>query len=110
MALEPLLRAIESLSQQILDYNQRIEQMARDRYPEGARLQQVNVPSFTTSWRDLNGQPLGFVAGSPNESRKMDWARVSNWARASRRLTRKASARSRVSAIPRCSASGGRGT
>jgi len=41
MALEPLLRAIESLSQQILDYNKRIEQMARDRYPEVARLQQV---------------------------------------------------------------------
>src|SRR6202451_1648768 len=41
MALEPLLRAIESLSQQILDYNKRIEQMAGDRYPEVARLQQV---------------------------------------------------------------------
>src|ERR1700693_5884788 len=41
MALEPLLRAIESLSQQILDYNERIEQMARDSYPEVARLQQV---------------------------------------------------------------------
>src|SRR6201998_1828468 len=41
MALEPLLRAIESLSQQILDYNKRIEHMARDRYPEVARLQQV---------------------------------------------------------------------
>src|SRR5215472_7146409 len=41
IALEPLLRAIESLSQQILDYNERIEQMARDRYPEVARLKQV---------------------------------------------------------------------
>jgi transposase len=41
MALEPLLRAIESLSQQILNYNKRIEHMARDRYPEVARLQQV---------------------------------------------------------------------
>src|SRR5262245_59686579 len=41
IALEPLLRAIESLSQQILDYNERIEQMARDGYPEVARLKQV---------------------------------------------------------------------
>jgi transposase len=41
LALEPLLRAIESLSQQILEYNQRIEQMARDSYPEVARLKQV---------------------------------------------------------------------
>ena len=41
LALEPLLRAIESLSQPILDYNERIEQMARDGYPEVARLRQV---------------------------------------------------------------------
>ncbi len=41
IALEPLLRAIESLSQQILDYNERIEQMARSGYPEVARLKQV---------------------------------------------------------------------
>ena len=41
LALEPLLRAIESLSQQILDYNERIEQMARDSYHEVARLKQV---------------------------------------------------------------------
>src|SRR5262249_21156309 len=41
IALEPLLRAIESLSQQILDYNERIEQMAREGYPEVERLKQV---------------------------------------------------------------------
>lgn len=41
LALEPLLRAIESLSQQILAYNERIEQMARESYPEVARLTQV---------------------------------------------------------------------
>src|SRR6201981_2022232 len=41
LALEPLLRAIESLSQQILEYNERIEQMAGDGYPEVARLRQV---------------------------------------------------------------------
>jgi hypothetical protein len=39
--LEPLLRAIESLRQQILDYNERIEQLAGDGYPEVARLRQV---------------------------------------------------------------------
>jgi len=41
LALEPLLRAIESLSQQILAYNQRMEQMAREGYPEVERLKQV---------------------------------------------------------------------
>ena len=41
LALEPLLRAIESLSQQILAYNQRIEQMAGEGYPEVKRLKQV---------------------------------------------------------------------
>jgi transposase len=41
LALEPLLRAIESLSQQILVYNQRMEQMAREGYPEVERLKQV---------------------------------------------------------------------
>lgn len=41
LALEPLLQAIESLSQQILAYNERIEQMARESYPEVARLRQV---------------------------------------------------------------------
>jgi len=41
LALEPLLRAIESLSQQILAYNERIEQMAGESYPEVARLRQV---------------------------------------------------------------------
>src|SRR5262252_3275534 len=41
VALEPLLRAIESLSQQILAYNEGIEQMAREEYPEVERLKQV---------------------------------------------------------------------
>ena len=30
--------------------------------------------------------PTGLVTGSPNMSRKVDWRRVSSWARASRRL------------------------
>ena len=41
LALEPLLRAMESLSQQILDYNERIEQMAGDGYAEVAGWRQV---------------------------------------------------------------------
>ncbi len=53
---------------------------------------------------------LGSSVGSPKRSRKMDWVRVSSWARAARRLARNASARSSTSAIRRCSASGGSGT
>ena len=56
------------------------------------------------------GHPFGFVAGSPNMSRKMNWVRVSSWARAARRLARSESALSRISAIRRCSGRGGRGT
>ena len=50
------------------------------------------------------------ATGSPNMSRKMDWVRVSSWARAARRLARSASALSRISAIRRCSGRGGSGT
>src|SRR6266851_5462386 len=40
-ALEPLLAAIESLSERIRDYNQQIEKIARESYPPVARLKQV---------------------------------------------------------------------
>ena len=40
-ALEPLLAAIESLSEQIREYNQRIETLAEQSYPEVALLKQV---------------------------------------------------------------------
>jgi len=40
-ALEPLLAAIESLSERIYEYNQQIEKIARDSYPQVARLKQV---------------------------------------------------------------------
>src|SRR2546425_3230986 len=40
-ALEPLLAGIESLSEQIGEYNERIEQIAKQSYPEVARLTQV---------------------------------------------------------------------
>jgi transposase len=40
-ALEPLLNAIESLSGRIVEYNERIEQLARERYPQTALLKQI---------------------------------------------------------------------
>jgi transposase len=40
-ALEPLLAGIESLSEQIREYNQRIEQLAQESYPQAALLKQV---------------------------------------------------------------------
>src|SRR5215813_4621204 len=40
-ALEPLLAAIESLSEQIREYNQRIEKLAQQSYPETALLKQI---------------------------------------------------------------------
>jgi transposase len=40
-ALEPLLRALEAVSGQIREYNQRIETLAEERYPQTALLQQV---------------------------------------------------------------------
>src|SRR5256714_11742658 len=40
-ALQPLLLALESLSEQIHDYNQRIEKLAQESYPQTALLKQV---------------------------------------------------------------------
>jgi transposase len=40
-ALEPLLGEIESLSERIGEYNEQIEQMSQESYPEVARLKQV---------------------------------------------------------------------
>ncbi len=40
-ALEPLLAAIESVSQRIVEYNQRIENLAQQSYPQVALLKQV---------------------------------------------------------------------
>jgi len=40
-ALQPLLAAIESLSEQIREYNQQIEQLAGSRYPQVGLLKQV---------------------------------------------------------------------
>jgi transposase len=40
-ALEPLLVAIESLSERIYEYNQQIEKIAKESYPQAARLKQV---------------------------------------------------------------------
>src|SRR5467141_2680519 len=40
-ALEPLLEEIESLNERIAEYDRRIEQIAKEGYPEVALLQQV---------------------------------------------------------------------
>jgi transposase len=40
-ALEPLLVALESMSEQIRDYNERIEKLAQDSYPQVALLKQI---------------------------------------------------------------------
>lgn len=40
-ALEPLLREVESLNERIKEYDQRIEKMAKERYPEVELLKQV---------------------------------------------------------------------
>src|SRR5947209_10765538 len=40
-ALEPLLACIESVSEQIREYNERIEKLAQDSYPQVAVLKQV---------------------------------------------------------------------
>src|SRR6202162_1991158 len=40
-ALEPLLRAIESLSERIVEYNERIESLAQQSYPQVALLKQI---------------------------------------------------------------------
>jgi transposase len=40
-ALEPLLAGIETLSERIREYNERIEKLAQESYPQVARLQQV---------------------------------------------------------------------
>ena len=40
-ALEPLLAGIESLSERIREYNERIEKLARETYPQAALLKQV---------------------------------------------------------------------
>jgi len=40
-ALEPLLAAIEALSERIYEYHQQIEKIARESYPQVARLEQV---------------------------------------------------------------------
>ena len=40
-ALEPLLAGLESLSEQIREYNERIEKLGQDRYPQVALLKQI---------------------------------------------------------------------
>src|SRR5499433_1094583 len=48
-ALEPLLAAIEELSERICQYNERIEQMAQESYPEVALLTQASWGRLETT-------------------------------------------------------------
>jgi hypothetical protein len=41
--LAPLLREVESLNQRIKEYDERMERMAKEVYPEVSLLQQVKV-------------------------------------------------------------------
>jgi transposase len=43
--LEPLLKEIESLKERIQEYEERIEKIARENYPQVELLKQVNTPS-----------------------------------------------------------------
>ena len=40
-ALEPLLNSIELLSEQIVEYNERVEALAQESYPQVALLKQI---------------------------------------------------------------------
>jgi len=42
-ALEPLLNAIESLSERIVEYNERSENLAQQSYPQVALLKQIKA-------------------------------------------------------------------
>ncbi len=53
-ALEPLLAAVESLSDRIREYNERIEQLAQHSYPQVARLKQVKGVGFKINLRVTN--------------------------------------------------------
>jgi hypothetical protein len=53
-ALEPLLGAIESLSQRIYEYNQQIAKISRESYPQVARLEVVTMGVNLDVGQNLN--------------------------------------------------------
>ena len=77
-ALEPLLAGIESLSERICEYNERIEKLAQESYPQAAQLKQVKgvgtliALTFLLTLEDAHrfrksrdvGCYLGFAAGT----------------------------------------------
>ena len=75
-ALEPLLNAIESLSERIVEYNERIENLARQSYPQVALLKQIKgvgtliAPTYMLTledphrFRKSRGQLSGTAAGT----------------------------------------------
>ena len=53
-ALDSLLREIESLNERIAEYDRRVEQIAKEVYPQVAVLKQVKCRGRTTYWGPLD--------------------------------------------------------
>jgi transposase len=111
-ALAPLLRALESISLQIREYNQRIEAMAEERYPRTALLKQVKgvgtliALTFMLTLEDPHrfgksrdvGCYLGLQPGRRNSGQSQPQMHI----------TARASRRKRSSACRSCARSSGR--
>ena len=54
-ALEPLLNAIESLSDRIADYNDRIEALAEQNYPQVELLKQIKGATLSSFFSSVQG-------------------------------------------------------
>jgi hypothetical protein len=59
-ALEPLLACIESVTEQIREYNERIEKLAQDSYPQVALLKQIKGDGHCVAAPCAYGVPLFF--------------------------------------------------
>jgi hypothetical protein len=75
--LEPLLGEIESLNERIAEYDWRIEQIAKEVYPEVALLKQVK--GVGTLIADLRSDPGRSASISPKSGCRM-FSRVASWA------------------------------
>ena len=62
-ALQPLLDEIESLSERIREYNERVQQIARENYPEVARLEQVKGVGTLIAHRFRKSRDVGCYLG-----------------------------------------------
>ena len=80
-ALEPLLAGIEELSEQIREYNERIEKLAQESYPQVALLRQikggrhidrVDLPADTGRSASLPQEPRrGLLSGTAARTKKL---------------------------------------